>query len=322
MNSYTSLIKRSIAPAIVLALLLGTPCVSKQYPFTAEENSDGARFVRHILNQAGFACGYVPAKSFPDSEFFTTIPKPVPGSVAWWKEFMAVFGGKEASGDIFVLTATGKKSLKELEKKYGPVKWFRYGTPPKDIADPPKEKLDLFDKKLAALAPFIGGFPPRVKSEEQLEKVKGDWKKAVEEFSAVIKSFPKSPAMEYRIAELYRFGHNLDMSGAWKNSEAHFQKAIFLSPRSVEAHLGLGTLYVNTHMKYATMAENLFTKAIALSQGEEFPVGALSGLFFAYYYQARFKEAVAVADRYLKHRPDNKGMKKLRDIARTKASGR
>jgi hypothetical protein len=107
---------------------IGKNASAKTFPFTAEEDTDGARFVWFMYQQSGLPYDYLPAKQFPNSKHFRPSPNNIPqvGDVAWWKEFMAIYGGKDAPETSNLMTAPGAVGLRELQKKYGPVKWFRY----------------------------------------------------------------------------------------------------------------------------------------------------------------------------------------------------
>jgi hypothetical protein len=122
-------------PAWVLGLFIASTVQGSSaqappqtFPFTAEENADGARFVWYVYNQTGFPFDYVPAKELPASKNFRPAPgnKPRAGDVAWWKDYVALYAGDEAPRDSNIRTAQGSAGLRELEERYGPVKWLRY----------------------------------------------------------------------------------------------------------------------------------------------------------------------------------------------------
>ena len=128
--------------AALLALGLGcsAPSVTTaddaqapEFPYTAAENADGARFVWFIYTQAGYPYEYLGADRLPQSPAFGVVasPSPIPGDVAWWKEFVAIGGegprdehGRHGAPVLY--TAGGVKSLAELEARFGRVRWYRY----------------------------------------------------------------------------------------------------------------------------------------------------------------------------------------------------
>lgn len=96
-----------------------------KFPFTAKENSDGAKFVWFIINQSGLKFDYLPAKDLPQSPQLELVSNDnrKPGNLVWWKEFVAICIS-ETSSDANIITASGMLSLRDLEKKFGPVKYY------------------------------------------------------------------------------------------------------------------------------------------------------------------------------------------------------
>ncbi len=133
--------KQVLAIWVLLALSsVGSSLAASQrnFPFTAEEDSDGARYVWFKYQQAGFPYEYLPAKDMLTSRHLKPAPKNKrqTGDVAWWKQFVAIYD-PDAWQTFHVpkgrnlLTAPGVLSLRDLEKRYGPVKWLRYWKPDK-----------------------------------------------------------------------------------------------------------------------------------------------------------------------------------------------
>ena len=123
--------KRPLIGALLVmgvALSIRAQAPLQTFPFTAEENADGARYVWYVYDQTGFPFDYVPAKALPASKNFRPAPnnKPRVGDVAWWKDYVAIYAGDDAPRDSNIRTAQGSVGLGELEKRYGPVKWYRY----------------------------------------------------------------------------------------------------------------------------------------------------------------------------------------------------
>jgi len=119
---------KRIALLVLPILITCISALAKEFPFTAEEDKDGARFVWFIYQQSEFPYNYLPTEQSPTSKNFRPSPNniPQPGDVAWWKEFMAIYAGKDAPETANLMTAPRAVGLKELGKEYGPVKWFRY----------------------------------------------------------------------------------------------------------------------------------------------------------------------------------------------------
>jgi tetratricopeptide (TPR) repeat protein len=311
----------------IVALIVFVGCLSsfasetagRHFPFTAVEDADGARYVWWTLGKSIAPYRYVPAKKIPECGYFARSPKnkPQPGDIAWWPEFVAIYEGDDAPKESNLYAGQGKMSLMAMEKKHGPVNWYRYLIQ-EPSEEPSKEKIAALEKELSALRPVLDGYPPNAKSKEDLESVKRDWEKAEKELLSVRNDFPRSAETERLIGELYRFGHNMDLDGAWTKSESHYKRALDLSPWSISSLVGLGALYVNTGFEHAAKAEALFREALRISSWDEPSADAYSGLFFAYYYQGRLSDAINAADEYLKLRPSDKGIAHLLNIARDK----
>lgn len=184
-----------------------------------------------------------------------------------------------------------------------------HSTLPFTRVDPIGEKLLYFDN-------IAGNYPPGIKNEEEFGRVKNEWYQTEIELIAKSKREGKSFDTELKLGHLYRYGHNLDIKGAWENSNLHFRRAIELAPTSVDAHIGLGVLFVNSDFKYATEAEESFKRAITLSKGQRTPKEAMFGLFFSYYYQGRLADAIGVADKYIVENPSESDMHRLREITK------
>jgi len=130
--------KRALLLLFLMSLVTPSSADERAFPFTAQEDSDGARFVWFVYKQAGFYYDYLPAKDLPRSSRLKPAPgnRPQPGDIAWWKQFVAVyepnapqkFGVAEGKN---LLTAPEVMSLHALEMKYGPAKWLRYDKPEK-----------------------------------------------------------------------------------------------------------------------------------------------------------------------------------------------
>lgn len=94
----------------------------------------------------------------------------------------------------------------------------------------PFSQADPLDKKLLYFEEIAGNYPPNIKAEDQLTKVKEEWNKIETELISRFTKSGESADIELRLGHLYRYGHNLDIKGAWEKSDAHFRKAIDLSP--------------------------------------------------------------------------------------------
>jgi tetratricopeptide (TPR) repeat protein len=183
------------------------------------------------------------------------------------------------------------------------------------------ECLADIDAKLATLRPSLRGYayPAHVASAEEERELNRQWKTAESELKNLAQAYPGEPGIEWRLGELYRFGHNLDVPGAGRECVAHLERAIALRPDYVEAHLELGIFYTDADKRWAPLGESNLRKAIELSGQTPLP-RAWRALTFAYYYQGKFADSLAAADQYLLLVPDDDDLHQLRKLAHQAAS--
>jgi hypothetical protein len=119
---------------IAIGLAISALAAERTFPFTAEENRDGARFVWFIYQQSGFPYDYLPAAKLRTSPRLRPAPnnKPEVADIAWWKEYVAIYEGPPKSNDpkcTLLITAEGRVCLEELEQRFGKVLWLCYDVP-------------------------------------------------------------------------------------------------------------------------------------------------------------------------------------------------
>jgi tetratricopeptide (TPR) repeat protein len=175
------------------------------------------------------------------------------------------------------------------------------------------------DSKLAALRPILRSYPASIASEEQRRQVERRWHEAEDALERFSETHPNQSPVEYRMGELYRFGHNLGIEGAADRCVAHLQRAVALQPDFAEAYLELGMFYTDSGPRWASSGETNLKKAIELSRPTPAP-RAWRALSLAYYYQAKFAQAESAADRYLMLVPDDEDVRHIKQLAREAAA--
>jgi hypothetical protein len=132
-SSTVNVVKRGVTALAFIALALtalsgvsSARIKGRTFPFTKEEDADGARYVWFMYEQAGFPYDYMPASSLRGSPHFRPAPgnRPQVGDVAWWNDYVAMYDPSVRGRELW--TAPGRRSLKALERKYGPVLWLRF----------------------------------------------------------------------------------------------------------------------------------------------------------------------------------------------------
>ena len=155
--------------------------------------------------------------------------------------------------------------------------------------------ISLVDCLISELQPYIASYPPNVRNKADRQKIHTQLNEAIVFTDILLSKDPDNPHLLWRMGELYRMAHNLDLKDAWINSEKALKKAIQIAPGIIEAHLTLGDLYVNTDLNHAKEAEKCFLTAQRIS-GEKPLIRAHRGLLFAYYYQGDMKKTLDEAD--------------------------
>jgi hypothetical protein len=171
------------------------------------------------------------------------------------------------------------------------------------------------DEILAALRPSLNGYPPAVASHAQLDALTTRWREGEAEMLAIEARDPNDAEVEWRLGELYRFGHNLDQPHAPERCVTHNRRALALDPDSIDALLSLASFYTDVGMQYAPQGEPLVRRALALAPPPAVQRRAWRILTINLYYQGRFAEARDAADEWSRVAPDDPAAPKVRDIA-------
>ena len=111
--------------ALVFSLSAFGAQPGKTFPFTQEQNQDGAKFVWFIFGDSGFKYDYVPAKDLPNSPNFRQVSEPQPGDMAWWSGYVAIVNLHD--GKLYSYrTAESERMPDEIESLYGKPRFYRY----------------------------------------------------------------------------------------------------------------------------------------------------------------------------------------------------
>jgi hypothetical protein len=171
------------------------------------------------------------------------------------------------------------------------------------------------DEKIEALRSAVGSQPLDENAAERLAQEKT----AIDDLAAELgrrAERRKSARLDWQVGELERLRHLFDEPEAWELSERHLSLALARDPAFAPAHVSLGQLYLTGGFEFAPRAEREFVRALEAGAGRPMPE-ARKGLFLAYYYQARWADALAEADRYLAIRGDDTDVRKMRAMSET-----
>jgi tetratricopeptide (TPR) repeat protein len=159
--------------------------------------------------------------------------------------------------------------------------------------------------RMDSLATVAGFYPPNVEDSLQLEEARRVFHSIANDLEALATERPDSACLRESLGELYRMGHNLDVPGSWEKAEENLEEAIDLDSEAPGAYFTLGLLYVNSDIRLASKAEDLFEKAIEHSNGHPNPY-IYQSLAFAHVYQGENQDALIAIDEFLKLTPGDK----------------
>lgn len=293
---------------------------STSLPYTEDEDRDGAMFVWFALNQAGADYRYVKAKDIPTNRQFVKVSSPVNGDVGWWRGYVAI----SQNGGKAIMTSKTRLSLASVEKKRGPVVWYRFSGKKRIIQRSAARATAAVLKELDS---FFAGidqaaeYPLKIDDPQILEKLKLNWEKAKHSFEAARAKYPDDPQVLKRLGVLYRRGHNLDFPGSWERSEAFLLRTETLAPSMTAAYISLGILYGDLGKKHWPASESQFKKALRHAGKNEQP-HIWWGLANVLANRGKKSEALKYVEKLQRLKPADERIKKLHSsILEMKSSG-
>lgn len=152
--------------------------------------------------------------------------------------------------------------------------------------------------RIKTLEPIIGAHPPNIRSQEEFDAIKTQYTDLKSELDTLLVARPADQELLFMRGHLQSMGHNFDYPGAWQGATNDLKTVLDANPAHIPALLELAKLWVNSDPSLASNAEKLFRGAQCY-QGSEPLEEAQQGLFFAFYYQGKMKEASRQSE-YLK----------------------
>lgn len=163
---------------------------------------------------------------------------------------------------------------------------------------------------------YIGGYPPRIANDLQREEIYGQWTEALRQAWQIEDQLPQDESTLAVLADLYRQGHNLDVSGADRKAIDTLDKCLAQYADSTRCHLAASFFYLSINPQYAPKGEASLLRLRELMKTKANPE-IERGLVFAYMYQQKMEAALKQVDYYLTLVPSDEHMRKVRDaIAR------
>jgi tetratricopeptide (TPR) repeat protein len=172
-----------------------------------------------------------------------------------------------------------------------------------------------FEARIKALEPAIGHYPADIKDKAEAAQVKARYEALKRDLDKALKTHPGDEKLLAQRGYLQAMGHNFDYPGAWDGADKDLRAALGKDPNDVPAILALANLWVNSNPALAGKAELLYRGA-QCNLGDQPLEEAQRGLFFAFYYQGKIKEAHDQAEFLVHTWPDNKTYTSLAEIGR------
>lgn len=172
--------------------------------------------------------------------------------------------------------------------------------------------------RVSDLNRFIGSYPPRIQNERQREEVYGQWTDVLRQAWQIENQMPQDEATLALLADLYRQGHNLDVSGADRKAIETLDKCLARYADSTKCHLTASYFYLSIKPQYAPKGEASLLRLRELMKTHTNP-DIERGLVFAYLYQQKMDLALKQVDHYLTLAPNDEHMRKVREAIARKA---
>jgi hypothetical protein len=195
-----------------------------------------------------------------------------------------------------------------------PVKKFAI---PADPAVRPAATFGGVEAEVTALQRPIGGYPPRLESEEERDQVYARWSRALVEARSLEPREDQRESKLYLLSELYRQGHNLDVDGAASAAFGTLEECLEAYPRSRPCNLSASYFYLSTsgipdRLDRAERSLNVLSELAAPGLDQD----AEAGFVWLALYRGNGEEANRRIDRYVDafpHSPRVETFRKIRD---------
>lgn len=172
------------------------------------------------------------------------------------------------------------------------------------------------DRTLHWLDSSIGNYPPHFSPAYPEPETRARLDSLANSLNASATRATASAEIEWRLGELYRMAHNLDVPDAWDASETHLKRALSLDAGSAMAHLVLGGLYLTTDPAYDAVAELHFRAVLqqpvdSVAQTFHAVARANRGLFELCLRRNDIPQAVGFAKKVLNSEPGDSQLRQL-----------
>ncbi len=121
--------------------------------------------------------------------------------------------------------------------------------------DAPTMSFEALEKKIGALNSYIGSYPPRFVNENERELVYKNWLSLVSEAEAYNKVNSNTEKSLYLLSDLYRQGHNMDVTGSAEKALSNLDSCLFVNEYSIPCNFSASYFYLSIGAAYLDKAE-------------------------------------------------------------------
>jgi len=184
--------------------------------------------------------------------------------------------------------------------------------PPRAAREYPRRSLAELEGAAVALYPVLGAYPPRFADARHREQVYAVWAELALDADAI----PRGEQPERRLfllAEVYRLGHNLDVTGAGERADGYLDACLSRYPESSRCNRSAAWFYLSVVPTPARLAQAERSLTLLRAQAAPEPSeNAEAGFVFLAIARRDAPGARAQIDRYLRLFPDSARANDLR----------
>ena len=168
----------------------------------------------------------------------------------------------------------------------------------------PTMSFEVIENEIGALNKYIGSYPPRFANENERELVYKKWHSLVSEAEAYNKINSNTEKSLYLLSELYRQGHNMDVSGSAEKALSNLDSCLLVNEHSIPCNFSASYFYLSIGPKYLDKAE----KSLLVLKNHYSPKlnhEVEAGYVFLYLYRQNVPKAKNQIDLFIQSFPDS-----------------
>ncbi|HEY0064453.1 MAG TPA: hypothetical protein VGC21_20215 [Telluria sp.] len=146
-----------------------------------------------------------------------------------------------------------------------------------------------------SLNKILGSYPPKLNTKEERAKAFTLWERSLQQAWQIEKQEPNSENALFLLSELYRLGHNLDVSDTAPRATETVDRCVEKYPDSVRCHFSAAYLYLSLNPSTLPKAMKSLERLRAMS-APRVNSEVERGIFFAHLYAGDKEKASAQLD--------------------------